>query len=371
MPSRLCGNSMSRDSVELLRGSGDEEPIFHHPIKSMELLRSVAVVIFLFVFVTFAVLASGLALLRIPTSLAVIGVFLLTVLADLALIRWWYLNSGSIAFTADELIITPRTGPTLRRKLDDIQSIQRHHARRRVTNASIVVENYVRIFSYGQIPLQFLWDVRLYSKRTSDPDRFVANLQTRLPNVPVNIVHDQRPEKINVEHGRRNSVQSHLGALLFSVVVCGAAGAIINTLIPRSFGSATTALQRFERSVNSARSTTLPGEDSTVARSISCFGPTGDSYWEEDFFNLQIRKVEIRLAVMSDPKTAEARARKILSKNWKVYGSDYLPDGVGNATLQIETPCLTAKKGQFYPQLEARFTSAIEKLRTKVDEPLR
>jgi hypothetical protein len=360
---------MSRDSVELLRGSGGKEPIFHHPIKSMELLPSVAVVIFLFVFVTFAVLASGLALLRVPTSLAIIGVFLLTVLADLALIRWWYRNSGTIAFTSNELIITPRTGPTLRRTLDDIQSIQRHYARRRVTNAAVVVENYVRIVSHGHIPLQFLWDIPLNPKRTSDPDRFVANLQTRLPNVPVHIINDQWLEEINVEHARRNSVQSHLGALLFTVVMCGAAGAIINTLIPRSSGSAITALQRFERSVNSARSTALPGEDSTVARSISCFGPTGDSYWEEDFFTLQIRKVEIGLAVMSDPKTAEGRARKLLPKNWEVYGSDYLPDGVGNATLVIKTPCLTAKKGQFYPRLEARFTSAIEKLRTKVDEP--
>jgi hypothetical protein len=347
----------------------EERQTFHHPIKSMELLPSVSNVIVIFVVITFALLASGRLLARMPTSLAVVGVFLLTVLAALGLVRWWYRNSGSIAFTDDELIITPRTGPTLRRKLDGIQKIERHFARRHVVRSRIVVENYVRIFSEGEVPLQFLWDVGLDFKGTSYADRFVANLQARLPTVPLHVVPDRRPEKAHVEHARRNVPKSHGSAALFAVLVCGFAGALINTLVPKSSGSATTALQRFERSVGDARSTSLPGDNSTTARSVSCFGQTGDSYWEEDFFNLQIRKVEIRLATMSDPKAAEARARKILPKNWEVYGTDYLPDEVGKATLSIETPCLTAKKGQFYPSLEARFTSAIEKLRTKVDEP--
>jgi hypothetical protein len=358
---------MSVESGQFLQPASQEPPVIPHPIESMDLNRSVVDVIVILVVTTFAVLASGLALARFPTSLAILGIFLLTVLAVAGLVRLWCRNSGSIVFTDEELIITPRSGPTSRRTLDRIESIERHYARRFSGIPRVDMENYVRIFSDGEVPLQFLWDVGLNIKGASDADRFVANLQTRLPGVPVHIVKGQRPEKITVEHARRNAVQSHAGEALLAVVLCGVAGVLINTIVPKSSGSATAALQRFERSVGDAQRTSLPGDDSTSARSISCFGQTGDSYWEEDFFNLQIRKVEIRLATMSDPKTAETRARKILPKSWKVYGTDYLPDAVGKATLSIETPCFTAKKGQFYPSLEARFTSAIEKLRTKVD----
>jgi hypothetical protein len=352
-----------------LRSTYEADAPFHNGVKSIEMLPNVSNLILIFVVVVFALATSLVALIRVPTSLVMIGAFVLTVLASANLVRWWRRNSGTIAMTSEELIVTPRSGPVLRRYLNDIHTIQRSEIKVYYLGPRWAIDKYVRIFSDGEIPLEFVWPTTVGSKKANPADRFVSNLQTRLPSIEVSTKLGP-PEKLKVAHARRGSKNNGGASALFAIVVCGFGGLILNVLVPKSSSSAEAALRPLEGSLASVRRTPMPGDSSSEVFSTPCFGQNGGgSYWEEDFFNLEIRSVDMKLAVNANEKTVEARARQILPKGWTIYTAENTPNEVGNTTLYLKSPCLTAKHGQFYPALEARFTTVAERLRTKVNEP--
>jgi hypothetical protein len=320
-----------------------EAPIQLH-IKSMEMLPELSALLMFFVFIVFAIVTCGIALLRVPTSIAMYLAFLLALLASRSLIQWWRRNSGSIAFTASELIVTPRSGPTLKRYFSETARIERYSEKVQHPFTAPMIENYVHIVSDNEIPLQFLWETRPLTKRKNQADLLVQNLQMRVPTVEV-LTKPEPLEDIKVDHARRGALKRYsVSVRLFAVLACGFGGLFLNILVPRSHGPATQALQPIEQSLSSVRRTPLPVENSSEAYSVSCYGENGrDSYWEEDFFNLEIRYFSLDIAVHSDKATAVARSRKVLPKGWVFYAWDAAPDPSGDTHLNVKSPCFTAK----------------------------
>jgi hypothetical protein len=154
------------------------------------------------------------------------------------------------------------------------------------------------------------------------------------------------------------------------MAVCLFAGVLANAAIPRSNGSATNALSRVERSLGPGNETPSTSPLPIEVRSVSCYGgPRTDSYWEEGVFNVEIRKLEGTVAVMTDESTAQLRSRNLAPKSWEVYASDFLLNDQGKASVNFTTPCYRANRGAFYPSLEARYSALLSKFRARIDKP--
>jgi hypothetical protein len=320
-----------------------------------------------FLLVSASTLLCGTALLRVPRSILVWGVCALTVFANAGLVRWCLRNNGNIVISNDELIVKLRTGQAIRRNLHEIQSIQWNRVERRLSKDHLGAESYVRIFTNAETPLQFLWDECRRQRRQSRAKDLIGELQRRLPAV-VAVESTTHPEKLKVVHARRNSRTSHALLAFVAVSVCGFTGGVIHGVVPKSSGSAIAVLHRVERSFSRVATTSLPSDLPVTVLSEPCFGSRRrPSYWLEKVFNIEIRRVRTAFAVTADPATAADDARKILPNGWGVNGFDSLPEIMGKRRLYVQSPCLTARRGEFSASLETRFTGVFEKLRAKVD----
>jgi hypothetical protein len=370
----VTASGMSGDRVEIDKPSVPVSSVTsvanhrRYDVSSLP-IRSAGVVVAASVFVAASTVLVGAAVLRVPRSLAVLGLFALTLGANAFLVLWSLRNSGTIEINDDELIIKPRRGPTRRQTVREIASVQIIRRRVRVRYGFLII-SYVRIVPNVGTVLQLVWDRGENSKRMDRAAELIRLLRLRFPELVV-VETSGRPEKMHVLHGRRTNSTSNCGLAAFLAVgTCAFAGVMIHTLIPMSSGSALAAVQRLERSLADVP-TGQPSSDAPVSvRSQSCFGTNGDSYWEEGVFNVEIREVLVSFDVPADVKTAVARIRAAAPKNWTVYASDALADTNGQVGVRLTTPCLRAGRGQFFPSLEARFARVGEKLRSRVDQAL-
>jgi hypothetical protein len=356
--------------VESRRSQRTAAP-YQRVIKSMEMLPGGRGAFFAFSLLSIvSTVTCAVAVARIPTSLVMYGALIFTVLVCANVMQWLRRNSGSIAFTSDELIVTPRSGAVRRRYFSEIVRIERYSAEVSRPWTVPMVENYVRIVCTDKIPLQFLWETAPLAKKKNPADVMVENLGAQMPAVEI-LTNPEPLETIKVDFVLRGVMRHYAGSVrLFAVFACGFGGFFLNVMVPKSYGSANNALKPIEQSLKGIRRTVLKVENSTLAYGVSCYGENGrDSYWEEDFFGLEIRYFTFNIAVHSDEKSAEARSRKILPKDWVVSAWDATPDPSGDTHVNVESPCFTAEPDQFDSVLSDRAVAIAQQIRTTVERP--
>jgi hypothetical protein len=329
-----------------------------------------------FTLVSVSVLLGTTALLRLPHSKVVLALFAVTVLANAGLVRWCLRSNGSIEITNDELVVSLRTGRTIRRNLREIQSVEWNRVQRRLNKGEFGTESYVRIFTTGDVPLQFLWDEYRRKRRESSAVDLIGELQRRLPDV-VAVESSAKPERLKVLRARRNSRTSHVLFLAVVVWMSTMAGLLTHLIIPKSSGSASSVLRQVERSLlvgaTSLESLESPEslqsvDSSASANSEPCFGSRSrPSYWLEKLSAMEIRRVNDVMVVTIDPLIAAENARKLLPNDWSVSGFDGLPEIMGRRRLYVQTPCLSGRRGEFSSSLEMKFAGIMKKLRVQVD----
>jgi hypothetical protein len=335
-------------------------------VTSMRLRASNGEFFIVFLLVFASILLCGTALLRVPHSAFVVGLCALAVLTDAALVRWCLRSNGNIFISNDELIVKLRTGQTLRRNLHEIRSIQWNRVQRQLAKDRIGTESYVRIFTTSDIPLQFHWDDYRRQRRQSRAADLIGELRRRRPEVFA-VESIAQPENIKVAHARRNSGSSHVFFILVAVMVCSFVGGVVHAIVPRSSGSAATLVKQLERSFSTTPS--VSSDSKLNVGSEPCFiWRRQRSYWLEKVFQVEIRQVRFSLEVNGDPAKAEDDARHLLPNDWPVFGIGGLPDSMGRQRLYVQTPCVTARPGEFASSLERRFGAIMENVRVQVDQ---